>query len=277
VSVMLVVTIGGHKASAVTGAPRQCLCFWGYLKSAFFIALPLVLWHSSHRGLDLGRWEETVLSRFWRALGARLLACALVCVAAVAAAVALDCLDCGRGVAELSAASQPGPAAAMAISPLLCSGEAAAGRCESFRRLVRGQGLLPSTQALAALGAGASLAWLLCWTLVAAVARYKNRAGRDAGFWFALSKCGRKAALLLLVVSYLPVARVLLDNVRPVDARPVNGSAPVAKWGFPAGGCAVVDGVAADACPDYPAGPGWFLEPAHVMFPVKRVERGSDR
>ena len=246
----------------------QCLCCWGYFKSIFFIVLPLVLWHSSRFGMDVDRWEQMVLQRFGQALACRFLVCALLCLLSVVLAVAWDCLDCHQGLSEISSASELFGGSNQTTSPTLCLGNATPGKCESFRRIMRGQGLLPGTQALVTAAVSLCSAWFLLWTLVACVARHESLGDCSVGFWFTLSKAKRKACLLLLVVSYLPVSRVLLDNVLPVDSL-VNASTPVAKWVFPSPTCSVSNGVAAQECPDYPSTAAWFLQPGHAIFLVR--------
>lgn len=218
--------------------------------------------------MNLDRWEEMVLNRFWRSFWSRIFLGGVTCLLSVAAAVSLDCLDCNQAVADFNPdASIASTANAQETNQALCSGSESPGKCESLHRILLGQKPLPSTQALSAVAVGVILVWLLCWTLVACVARHKNRHVRNAGFWFSLSKAKRKVALLLLVISYLPVSRVLIDNVRPIDAFP-NASTAVAKWGFPAAGCAISNGVASRTCPNYPSSFDWFLQPPHVMFLV---------
>ena len=46
---------------------------------------------------------------------------------------------------------------------------------------------------------------MLLWVAVTLLARYKNRKGHDAGFWFALTGCIKKFGILVISMSYLPI------------------------------------------------------------------------
>jgi hypothetical protein len=110
---------------------------------------------------------------------------------------------------------------------------------------------------------------MLLWVAVTLLARYKNRKGHDAGFWFALTGCIKKFGILVISMSYLPICNILLDNVRPIEGAQTNTT--LLKWGFPTGGCMVIQGRANELCPNYPTGYLWLTDAQYFIFTLSSV------
>ena len=310
----------------------QCICFWGYVKSAALILTPIVAWRIFKLAVDWQKWEHDIVHNLRPALVQKLAHWAAACVLAVAVALAVDCIDCAslsaldggsdahaaaaralslhqHAAPELEAPDRRAAAAAAdtAASLEMCREFESSGQCQAWRRLVVLEGLPRAAMGWIVALVGVNTVVLVVWLAITLLARYKNRKGHDAGFWFSLTGLIKKCGMVLISMSYLPICNILLDNVRPLNPAPgtpryLEGFALCRlaccacaacpsrarvegltrwvgrsseswrlKWGFATGGCMAADAAANRLCLDYPSGVAWMADPRYIMFIVSSV------
>ena len=215
----------------------QCICFWGYLQSMLFVLLPLIFWGLYSVRLDWTVWEYQILNNLKGKLRVKLFQSMAAFLIFVVSSIAIDCINC---IDNSQYESLP-----------QCSRFMGSGHCMAWEMLKGGKGLPSWTWGWVFFLLSVIGFVDLVWLLVVLIARYKNRKQHNTGFWLDLTNAIKKIGMLLLVLTYLPVCNLLLDNVRPVLHQGADGEA--VKWYFPAGGCTMTSGVANRLCKPYPS------------------------
>jgi len=268
----------------------QCMCFWGYVKSGALILTPIIAWRIFRLTIDWERWEHEIVHHFRPALLRKLAQWAAASFLSLLLALAIDCIDCSslhaaqqvvavnlvrRSVeqqndAAILAMNATGNATDSGEGGESCSEFLDTGQCHDWKRLITLEGLSRPTMGWCVALLTLNTTCLLLWLSVTLLARYKNRKGHDAGFWFSFTGMIKKCGMVLISMSYLPICNILLDNVRPFEEAAASNSTQL-KWGFPTGGCMVTDGSANALCPQYPVGFLWMADPQYIMFIVSSV------
>jgi hypothetical protein len=245
----------------------ECICFWGYVKSAVLILTPVIAWRIFKLNIDWERYEHQILHHFRPVLMRKLAQWAAACMLALVIALAIDCIDCSSIVAIKVAAGVN--ATAGQENGEMCSGFRDSGHCQAWKRLLTLQRWPQATIGWLVSLVSFNTIVLLLWLAATLLARYKNRKGHDKGFMFEFTGMIKKCGMVLISMSYLPICNILLDNVRPFEIADDNSTQ--LKWGYSTGGCMVVDGRANEQCPDYPVGRDRIGQAQYIMFVVSLV------